>query len=145
MISWYFRDFYNKHYIYLETRSKSRLILTRDEDVKTHPRFALSRITSPSTAPSTTNAFIEQYTEQSIQPVTRLIEHQIAGATWCGTSFKVHPPATDEKINNISATLRRICLTVLQLYVINRSNINNYCELDEGMRCHSRSSAYLVQ
>jgi hypothetical protein len=95
-------------------------------------------------APSTTNAFIEQYKE-SLQPVTRLIEHQISRATWCGTNFKVHPPAADERINDISAELRRICPAVLQLSSINRSNINNYRELDEVMRCHSRSSAYLVQ
>ncbi len=53
---------------------------TMDEDFTTHPRFAMSRPTSPSTAPSTTNVFIEQYRE-SIQSATRLIEHQISRAT----------------------------------------------------------------
>ena len=97
-------------------------LTTRDEDFTTHPRFALSRPTSPSTAPSTDNAFIEHYRE-SIQPVTRLIEHQISRATWCGTSFKVHSPAPDEKINAISATLRRICHAVLQICAISKTII----------------------
>jgi len=116
----------------------------RVEDAPANPRNTLPIATPPSTVPSTTDAFIDQYRE-SIQPVTRLIEQQITRATWCGASFKVHPPAVDERINDISEELRRLCPTVLNLSEINRSNISKYRELDDVMQCHSRINAYVVQ
>jgi hypothetical protein len=43
---------------------------------------------SPFTATSITSDFIEQF-EESLQLVTRLIEHHISRATWCVATDKL--------------------------------------------------------
>ena len=61
--------------------------------------------------------------------------------------YKLQSASVSSKRENqrLFAELRRICPAVINLSEIDRSNISYYRELEDVMRCHSRSSAYLVQ
>ena len=48
-------------------------------------------------------------------------------------------------MDSISSALRRLCPRLSNLAKVNRSNYNEYPEIQEVMACHTRSSIYLVQ
>jgi hypothetical protein len=75
--------------------------LARDPMMRPHPKSAL-----------VDNEFVEQYRE-SIKPGMERIEKQISRPTWCGKKIQIHPPASDERLEDSSVEVRKIGLLLM--------------------------------